>query len=38
MIDQAQGDAVSARKHLDLYHQAFPEGNEVLKKLRRSIL
>ncbi|MFM1773269.1 MAG: hypothetical protein RL124_41 [Acidobacteriota bacterium] len=38
MIDQAQGDAVSARKHLDLYRQAFPEGDEVLKKLRRSIL
>ncbi len=38
MIDQSKGDVTSARKHLDLYRQAFPEGDEIIKKLRRSIL
>ncbi|MFM8233474.1 MAG: hypothetical protein ACKN9J_00035 [Holophagaceae bacterium] len=38
MIDQAQGDVGSARKHLDLFRHAFPEGDETLKKLRRSVL
>jgi hypothetical protein len=38
MIDQSQGDVSSARKHLELFRHAFPEGDETLKKLRRSIL